>query len=51
MYAQRPPALDSNSFVPAGRQDEILMLLRLDRALLELFAVHGRNIIGSSPRG
>ena len=44
MYAQRPPALDSTAFVPAGRQDEILMLLRLDRALLELFAVHGRNI-------
>ena len=32
------------AFVPAGKQDEILMLLRLDRALLELFAVHGRNI-------
>jgi len=32
------------AFDPAGKQDEILMLLRLDRALLELFAVHGRNI-------
>jgi len=32
------------AFVPAGKQDEILMLLRLDRALLELFAVHGRNM-------
>jgi len=31
-------------FVPADKQDEILMLLRLDRALLELFAVRGRNI-------
>ena len=26
------------AFVPAGKQDEILILLRLDRALLELFA-------------
>jgi hypothetical protein len=31
-------------FVPAEQQDEILMLVRLDRALLGLFAVRGRNI-------
>ena len=35
-------------FVPADKQDEILMLLRLDRALLELFAVRGRNITAYS---
>ena len=32
------------AFVPADKQDAILMLLRLDRALLELFAVRGRNM-------
>ena len=32
------------AFVPADKQDEILMLLRLHRALLELFAVRGRNM-------
>ena len=34
------------AFVPADKQDAILMLLRLDRALLELFAVRGRNSQG-----
>jgi len=32
------------AFVPADKQDAILMLLGLDRALLELFAVRGRNM-------
>jgi len=36
------------AFVPADKQDAILMLLRLDRALLELFAVRGRNMTGVS---
>ena len=32
------------AFVPADKQDEILMLLRLDRGLRELLAVRGRNM-------
>ena len=32
----------------SDKQDETLMLLRLDRALLELFAVRGRNITAYS---
>ena len=32
------------AFVPAEKQNEILMLLRLDRALLKLFAARGRNM-------
>jgi hypothetical protein len=36
------------AFVPADKQDEILMPLRLDRALLELFAVRRRNTTAHS---
>jgi hypothetical protein len=60
-YAGKPVKLLLRAFRPyhndetaaglrwnAEQQDEILMLLRLDRALLELFAVRGRNITAYS---